>query len=361
VSNGKGELKGALARRMISRMLLLVSVLSLQWLVPAPAATSCTVVDLMPPFWQALAANDPAKEMRTAVIDPHPDLYNDNYVRLPAAAKWEDKLTRERTYDEAHRQEITAAEHYLAANVPVYMREFRRTFPGFRCDFTFYIAPSFGNMDGAAGTVSGQHRIIFAPDVIPRYHKLDELKILINHETFHIYHHQVTGVFGASEEAMPTIEEAVWSEGLATFVSWRMNPGFGLDTALLQPGIPEGTRPHLSLIAAELLEHLDEKNESTYARYFEGGEQPEGYPPRAGYYVGVLIAQDLSKRYSLRQLAELKGHTLHEAIMAELKQIGGLAGAATVVQKAPRSAASTEGLHRAPRLYSIKATNGGDR
>jgi hypothetical protein len=326
VSKSKGELMGGLARLLISRKLLFVSLLSLQWLVSASAATRCAVVDLMPAFWQALAANDPAAQMRTAVIDPHPDLYNDNYVRLPTAAKWEGKLTREKTYDEAHRQEVTAAERYLAANVPGYMGEFRRTFPDYRCDFTFYVAPSFGNMDGSAATVNGQHRIIFAPDVIPRYHKLDELKVLIDHETFHIYHHQVTGVFGAVEEAIPTIETALWSEGLATFVSWRMNPGVSLDTALLQPGIPEGARPHLSAIAAELREHLEEKNESTFARNFEGGEQPEGYPPRAGYYVGVLIAQDLSKRYTLRQLARLKGHVLHEAIMGELRQLEGLAG-----------------------------------
>jgi hypothetical protein len=306
---------------MVSRILLLVCLLSLQWLTPAIAASTCTVVDLMPDFWQALAANDSAAQMRRAVIDPHPDLYNDNYVLQPTAAKWEAKLTRERIYDDAHRQEITAAEQYLAANVPAYMQEFRKTFPDYRCDFTFYIAPSFGNMDGAAGVVNGQHRIIFAPDVIPRYHKLDELKLLINHETFHIYHHQVTGVYGATEDAMPTIEGALWSEGLATFVSRRMNPGFSLDTALLQPGIPEGARPHLSAIAAELRGHLAEKNELTYARYFEGGKQPEGYPPRAGYYVGFLIAQDLSKRYTLRQLAQLKGPVLHEAIMAELQQM----------------------------------------
>jgi hypothetical protein len=346
VSNGKGAVKEALAREMVSRILLLVCLLAFPWPVPAAAAGTCTVVDLMPDFWRALAANDSAAEMRTAVIDPHPDLYNDNYVLLPTAAKWEAKLTRERAYDEAHRQEITAAEQYLAANVPGYMQEFRKAFPDYRCDFTFYIAPSFGNMDGAAGAVNGQHRIIFAPDVIPRYHKLNELKLLINHETFHIYHHQVTGVFGATEEAVPTIEVALWSEGLATFVSWRMNPGFSLDTALLQPGIPEGTRPHLSAIAAELRGHLDEKDQLTYARYFQAGEQPAGYPPRAGYYVGFLIAQDLSKRYSLRQLAQLKGRVLHEAIMAELQQIAGSAGSAPGQASMDRARPSLAGGER---------------
>ena len=313
----------------MTRTLLLVFLLSSQWLVPASAATDCTVVDLMPPYWQALAGKDPAAQMRTAVIDPHPDLYNDNFVRLPTAAEWEKKLAHEKTYAEAHRPEVTAAEQYLAANVPRYMQAFRQTFPDYRCDFTFYIAPSFGNMDGSAVTVNGKHRIIFAPDVIPRLHPLNELKVLIDHETFHVYHHQASGVFGVDEKAVPTIEAALWSEGLATLVSWRMNPAVSLDIALLQPGIPEGTRAHMPAIATELLAHLDERDESTYGRYFEGGKAPEGYPARAGYYVGVLIAQNLSRRYTLRQLAHLKGPVLRSAIVSELQQLRGSAGAAT--------------------------------
>lgn len=315
------------------RRLLLVFLLSLQWMVTASAATSCTVVDLMPPYWQALAGRDPAAQMRAAVIDPHPDLYNDNYVRLPTGAEWEGQLAHEKTYAESHRAEVTAAEQYLAANVSRYMQEFRQTFPDYRCDFTFYIAPSFGNMDGSAATVKGQHRIIFAPDAIPRVHPLNELKVLIDHETFHIYHHQVTGVLGVDEQAIPTIEAALWSEGLATFVSWRMNPAVSLDVALLQPGIPEGARAHMPAIATELLSHLEERDASTYARYFEGSKQPEGYPPRAGYYVGVLIAQNLAKRYTLRELAHLKGSVLHDAIVSELQQLRGSTGAAAVVPK----------------------------
>jgi hypothetical protein len=101
-------------------------------------------------------------------------------------------------------------------------------------------------------------------------------------------------VYGASAEAVPTTLEALWSEGLATFVSWRMNPGVSLDIALLQPGIPEGANPHLADIAKDLLAHLDDKDEATYRHYFVGGGQEPGYPPRAGYFVGTLVAQNLS-------------------------------------------------------------------
>ena len=286
----------------------------------AEAGTGCKVVNLMPAFWRSLAKSDASAQIRATLIAPYPDLYNDNYVNLPSGAKWDAAVARERTYVETHREEVTAAESYLSAHAQPLMAQFQRTFPDYKCDFTFYIAPSFGQMDGSAAFVNGQHRIIFAPDVIPRYHQLSELKVLIDHETFHIYHHQATGVYGASAEAVPTILEALWGEGLATFVSWRMNPEVSLDTALLQPGIPEAANPHLADIAKGLLAHLDDKDEPTFLHYFVAGKQPEGYPPRAGYFMGALIAQDLSARYTLPQLAHLNGRELHTSVTKALEK-----------------------------------------
>jgi hypothetical protein len=285
------------------------------------ARAGCKVVDLMPAFWRSFAEGDAAAQLRTKVIDPHPELYNENYVSLPSGAKWDTSVASERTYVDAHRLDVIAAERYLSVHVPAFMAEFRRTFPDYKCDFTFFIAPSFGQMDGSAGFVNGQQLIIFAPDVIPRYHKLPELKVLIDHETFHIYHHQSTGVYGASAEAVPTTLEALWSEGLATFVSWRMNPGVSLDIALLQPGIPEGANPHLADIAKDLLAHLDDRDATTYQHYFVGGRQQPGYPPRAGYFVGTLIAQNLSARYTLPQLAHLNGAELHTMVVDALGKL----------------------------------------
>jgi hypothetical protein len=286
----------------------------------AEAGTGCKVVNLMPAFWRSWETSDAAARIRATLIVPYPDLYNDNYVNLPAGAKWDAAVVRERTYVEAHREEVTAAESYLSAHVQPLMAQFQQTFPDYKCNFTFYIAPSFGQMDGSAAFVNGRHRIIFAPDVIPRYHQLSELKVLIDHETFHIYHHQATGVYGASAEAVPTILEALWGEGLATFVSWRMNPEVSLDTALLQPGIPEAANPHRADIAKDLLAHLDDKDEPTFVHYFVAGKQPEGYPPRAGYFMGALIAQDLSARYTLPQLAHLNGSDLHASVTKALEK-----------------------------------------
>jgi uncharacterized protein YjaZ len=305
----------------MARLLLFVSLAWLHLVASAHAATACSFVDLMPAFWQALDTADAAAQMRTKVVDSHPDLYNELLITVPAREDWASTFSSEKAYDDAHRAEVVAAEQYLVANAPKYMAQFGRAFPDYRCDFTFYIAPSFGNLDGSAATVGGKYLIVFAPDFIPRIHALSDVRILIHHEIFHVYHHQVTGVFGASPE-LPTIEEALWSEGLATFVSWRMNPGVSVDTALIQPGLSEAARPHLESMVTELRQHLSEQDETTYGRFFQGGNAPEGCPARAGYYIGFLIAQDLSKHYSLRQLARLKGKVLHEAILAELDSIG---------------------------------------
>ena len=300
---------------------LLILVLGLLVSGPVAAGAGCRIVDLMPEFWKELDGRDAAAKLRATIVDPHPDLYNDDYVSVPSGPKWEDLVARDRAYVDGHRSEVREAEKYLTAHVRQYMEAFRGTFADYRCDFVFYIAPSFGRMDGAAGFVKGQHRIIFAPDVIPRYHKLSELKVLIDHETFHIYHHQATAVFGASADAVPSTEEMLWGEGLATFVSWRMNSGVSLDIALLQPGIPEGASPHLAVIARDLLQHLQEKDEATYKHYFVASQQPEGYPPRAGYYVGFLIAQKLALRYTLPELAKLKGRQLTDVITQELREL----------------------------------------
>jgi hypothetical protein len=305
----------------MARVLLFVSLACLQVVASAHAVTTCSFVDLMSAFWQALGADNGAAQMRAVMIDPHPDLYNELLITVPSGEDWETTFSSEKTYDEAHRTQVRAVERYLVANAPKYMSAFQRAFPDYRCDFTFYIAPSFGNLDGSAATVGGKYLIVFAPDFIPRVHALSDLEILIDHETFHVYHHQATGVFGAAEQ-LPTVEEALWSEGLATFVSWRMNPRVSVDTALIQPGLAEAARPHLQSMIAELRQHLGEKNDATYSRFFQGGNAPEGCPSRAGYYIGFLIAQDLSKRYSLQQLARLKGDELHEAIVAELDRIG---------------------------------------
>jgi len=102
---------------MYVRRRLFILALCLDAIAPVHAGAGCAVVDLMPAFWQSLQGTDPATQMRTAVIDPHPDLYNDNYVSLSSGAEWQKELEGEKTYVEGHRAEVNAVEHYLVGHV----------------------------------------------------------------------------------------------------------------------------------------------------------------------------------------------------------------------------------------------------
>lgn len=150
------------------------------------AAARCQVVDLMPEFWRALESDDAGASIQATLIRSYPDVYNDELVKLPTDARWAEEVQRERTYAQAHRKELNATEDYLSARVEPIMAQFQQAFPDYRCDYPFYIAPTFGRMDGGAALIHGHHLIVFAPDVIPRYHQLSDLKVLIDHETFHI-------------------------------------------------------------------------------------------------------------------------------------------------------------------------------
>jgi len=285
------------------------------------STANCTVVNLMPTFWASLEGPAAPSQLRGTLIDTHPELYNTRVVDLSQGVDWQQTVAREQNYVTEHRDQVIGVTAYLSEHVSQYMRDFQRIFPSFRCDFTVYIAPSFDHMDGTAMLVDGEYRLLLAPDVIPRYHELGQLKVLVDHETFHVYHHQVTGVYGASEETLPTILDALWSEGLAVLVSSRMNPAVSLDGVLFQPDIPAGTKSHLRTIAADLLKHLDEKDKRTFAYYFRKNKQPKGYPSRSGYYVGMLIAKRLTAHYTLQQLAQLKGPVLKDAIVSELSRL----------------------------------------
>lgn len=290
--------------------------------VMATTAQMCKIIDLMPAFWRALHGPAPAQALRATIVVPNPDLYNVNYVALPAGQVAWDKLVRaDIAYVDSHRVQVLTAANYLRTQAPGVMSEFAQRFPEFRCDFPFYIAPTFGRMDGAAAFVDGHHRIVFAPDVAPRYHTLPQLRVLVDHETFHVYHHQRSGVYGATADAIPPTLSALWSEGLAVYASWLMNPHASLDDVLLQPGIPAAATPHLQAIARDLLANLDGSSEAVYGRYFMGGAQPAGYPSRTGYYVSLLIARKLGEGHGLREMAGWRGAPLRARIAVVLREL----------------------------------------
>ena len=104
----------------------------------------------------------------------------------------------------------------LSAELPRQITRFRETFPRFQCDTAVYFLYAAGAFDGATREVTGKDALMFGLDTIARLK--EPLSPLFAHELFHVYH----------AERIPKPPEAfywqMWEEGLASYVSRRLNP-----------------------------------------------------------------------------------------------------------------------------------------
>jgi hypothetical protein len=199
--------------------------------------------------------------------------------------------------------------------LPRYIASFRKHFPDFRCDFPIYFIQSIGAFDGAGRSPGGKYALMFGVDVMARIHGPGAMEAFFHHELFHAYHPQVAKESNA-------FYWPLWAEGLATYVSARLNPKVEESKLLGRPlDLAQRTRPLLPEILPEIIANLDSTSPELNKKYFQGGPAEQNPPPRMGYYVGYLIAQELGERYSLRELARLQGPKLRDEIRRALQAI----------------------------------------
>jgi len=179
---------------------------------------------------------------------------------------------------------------------------FSRSFPHFRCPAEIAFGPSFTHFDGHVyDDENGQH-ILFGVDALAILHHPDEMPAVYAHELFHIYHREALG------KAYPNADGIVWwemwREGLATYVSQRLNPSLSAQQVLTFPSdlVARMDTPSAKQRAARLmLADLDTKNTA----WFDTMNAISDLPPRTGYYMGYQFAASLGREHSLDWLAHL--------------------------------------------------------
>lgn len=261
--------------------------------------------------------------VRAAIIEPNSSIYQPDVLSSFTAPQMDAAIVR--TLAAARKDEKwTFAIAHLEKRLPTAELQFHKLFPDFRCDFTIYLIDSLGTMDGAGREIDHRPALVFGIDQIAEEGDVLPLPILISHELFHRYHHQVSG-FSDDPGENQAIWRALWVEGLATYVSSKVSAGSSLEQALGPPTDMIATAtPHLAAMARDLLVHFDEVNAKTFNTYFSMGSAaraPNGYPWRSGYYVGYLVAQDLGRRRSLHQLALMHGPLLEAEIRKALQRL----------------------------------------
>lgn len=197
---------------------------------------------------------------------------------------------------------------------------FLKEFPDFRCNTLVLYGPSLFHFDGHVyNSPQGEPRLLFGVDLISMIHTGPSTPAFFQHELFHIHHSEILGDAQPSDNE-PPVWWALWREGLATYVSQRMNPGLSLQEVLWFPAdLAEKAEPRRAELAARMLTDLDGKNDR-YAAYFLAGSTPDGLPARSGYYMGYLLAKKVGEGRSLSELARMSPEDVRPAVERFLRR-----------------------------------------
>ena len=198
-------------------------------------------------------------------------------------------------------------------------KRFAETFPDFACGTEVEFAPSLMVFDGHADLVKGKKYLLFGVDMIAMIHGPDDMPTVFDHELFHLYHLQV--LTGQPPEGQDPTWWSMWVEGLATYVSQRMNPARDAQQVLVFPSdMVARMKTQESRGARLMLDDID-KTGADASRWFDTGNSVEGLPQRAGYYYGYLFARSIGAGKSLPDLARLPPALVHAQAVAFLKKL----------------------------------------
>jgi hypothetical protein len=299
--------------------------------IKAPEKAAITIVDTTPAFWSFWeAAQGKSEEERVrlfmeSVVNTHPELYAEDVINSVAL-----------TGAGANKDPGKVVTNYLHEVIPFiprmksisdtiqhdfesYAADFTLTFPRYAPAAPVYFMVSIFSFDGGTRNIGGKSALLFGIDGIARFHQPDDnLKVFFDHELFHLYHDQIAPEL-ADDDA--PLWMSMWEEGLATYVSRKMNDGSTEAQALMSPTLARQTKAVLPKAAKELLVNMDSLDKKEYAAFFYGTNGRADLPPRCGYYVGYLVAQRLGAKRSLQQMADLRGGELKEAVRRALEQL----------------------------------------
>lgn len=200
-------------------------------------------------------------------------------------------------------------------DLPRHIATFRAAFPDYAAGTDIWFLHSLGEMDGGTRTFGDQNFFIFGADVMVQAHGNGDEAAFFHHELFHDY--QALHCDGGPVWA------GVWEEGLATYVSKRLNPK-ATDAELLldlpHNMVPD-TRRQMRRALDDLHAKLDSTDGEAVAGLFQRRGDDTGLPARRAYYLGYLIAEEVGKTMSMREMAKLDCAEVHKVVVASVERL----------------------------------------
>lgn len=301
--------------------------------VGATASKPCSFQDLMPAYQKfastttRFSPQQRAEAFVNTFVHRYPDYYSPEV--FGDAARMQARALR--FFDPAQAavvfpgippltdERLAALSRAVGPEFVEQQRKFMQTFSDFSCDTIVKFGVSLLKFDGHPVELDGKHYLLFGVDVIAMLHGPADMPAFLDHEIFHLYHRQVIG------SRAPRGEDpawwTMWVEGLATYVSQRMNPGLNAQQVLWYPRDMVARMEQNRARAAQLMLHDIEMTGPYGDRWFVSSTSVEGLPVRAGYYLGYLFAKSVGDGQPLPQLARKIPQKVHEEIVAFLTQI----------------------------------------
>lgn len=275
--------------------------------------------DLMPSFWPIYDSgrSEPVEARARALIpgyfQPHLAIHQGAGIGRVDLVRW--LAIFDPIADDVRR---------LSTSFPRTWRDqverFRRHLPDAASDAPVTILLSFLNFDGRVRLWRGRLALFVGLDGVVHIHGRDaDLAILLDHECFHLYHHQVNPSL-----ILPggdTIWLGIWKEGLAVHACGVLNPGISRQRMLLGDRDLAALTPELlRRIARELPPVLAATDGRTRARYLSYGYRGD-IPARSGYALGLTVAERVARGRELAELARIPAADIETLVRAEVTAI----------------------------------------
>lgn len=215
------------------------------------------------------------------------------------------------------RTDYTAKAQAFRASMADNMTRFKAAFPDFALERPVYLIHTLGEMDGGTRNLDGARRLIFGADGMAMYHQgwRTESAFFL-HELFHIHQQPY---FGECEQVWCML----WVEGVASYVAASLVPDANEAELLLD--FPAGTvgkvRAVLPAALTQAKSVLDNGDNKTLAAMFSSGNDETGLPPRRGYLIGFLIAQEIARGRSLKDLPHLPRDEVRKLVEQAIERL----------------------------------------
>lgn len=307
----------------IVRLAFALIVASLSVPAAAQAGGELRLIDYTDDFarvWNATAALP--DEQRAAAFKAEfakvlPGFYDHKRMRGATEAQYDEWLIKKLKAYPGQRDGIARVSRDFAGSIAPARASFERAFGPLTGYPDVYLVNSLGEFDGGTRSLSDGVHLMFGADMIDRIYKTMPIRPFFHHELFHLYHERT---FKECE----SIWCSLWTEGLAVYVSKQLNADATDASMLLTSPVPlrEAVEKDRRGAICSVVAKLDSTSSEDYSPLFEGRPNPGGrFPPRYGYYVGYLVAQDLGRTRTLKQLAALKAADVRPLVEESLRKM----------------------------------------